>query len=73
MEQIVSQVLLATAQRDWEELRRLLHPYLHWSEHGGVKLRGRRNVLSWLATRQGSLAPPERVELRDGQVYRWLG
>jgi hypothetical protein len=28
-------------------------------------------VLRWLAGRQTPLAPPARVELRNGQIYRW--
>lgn len=49
----------------------LLHPYLHWAE-GPLRLRGRVTVLAHLAGRS-SLARPESYELRDGQIYRWVG
>jgi hypothetical protein len=35
--------------------------------------RGRTNVLRWLAEHQAPLARPERIQLRDGQIYRWMG
>jgi hypothetical protein len=55
-------------------LKFLLHPYLHWSEGSdAVTLRGRANELHWLMERQPTLVRPERVELRDGQIYRWIG
>jgi hypothetical protein len=45
-------------------VRRVLHPYLHWT------LRGRNQVIAMLEC-GGTLAAPARVELRDGQIYRW--
>jgi len=67
-------VLDAAAERNREQLKFLLHPYWHWSAEGGaVSLRGRTNVLRWLAEHQTPLASPERVELRGGQIYRWIG
>ena len=69
MEDIVRAVLDGLAQGDWERVRLLLHPYLHWHEPG-VVLRGRQNVLSRLAT--GPMPePPDEIEVRDGQIYRW--
>ena len=64
-------MLAALARGDGEGLRLLLHPYLHWTREDGTVLRGRRNVLAML---QGADLPalPSRVELRDGQVYRWV-
>ena len=56
----------------WDELRPSLHPYLHWTDGNGTRLRGRSNVLA--ALREGRLevpGPPAAFELRDGQVYRW--
>jgi hypothetical protein len=71
---LVAEVVEAAAERKWDELKLLLHPYLQWSENGGtVKLRGRTNVLRWLVEYQTPLLRPERVELRDGQIYRWIG
>jgi hypothetical protein len=46
-----------------------LHPYLHWTEAGRT-VRGRTKVLALLASRP-ALDPPDAVELRDGQIYRW--
>ena len=54
---------------EWGELRPLLHPYLHFSD-GAVSLRGRSNVLAQL--REHPAKPPTEVEVRDGQVYRWV-
>jgi hypothetical protein len=69
--QVVNQALEAATAERWDELRLLLHPYLHWTEADGVTLRGRSNVLNWLVSHPTRLAPPERFELRDGQIYRW--
>ena len=54
---------------EWGELRPLLHPYLHWAD-GDVALRGR----SQRARRTSATTRPSRraVEIRDGQVYRWV-
>lgn len=71
MDQVVSDALDAAAAGRWEELKLLLHPYLHWTGADGVSVRGRANVLSWLGADPARLAPPARFELRDGQIYRW--
>ena len=52
-----------------DERRLALHPYVHWTDAGGVTTRGRTKVLALLAGR--ALLRPAAVELRDGQVYRW--
>ena len=67
----VSNVLDAIERRDWERLRRLLHPYVHWTTAAEEQLRGRRNVMERLA-HDPPPAPPAFHELRDGQVYRWI-
>lgn len=54
---------------DWDELRLLLHPYLHFAD-GDVRLRGRAKVLEHLRAAP-TPRPPTRVEVRDGQIYRW--
>jgi hypothetical protein len=69
MDDLVRQVVEAVERRDWEPLRRVLHPYLHWTEDG-VTVRGRQKVLARLADRPVVCAPTS-YELRDGQVYRW--
>jgi len=57
-------------RREWAEVRELLHPYLHWAD-GEVQLRGRNNVLRHLAGHP-TPRPPDEVEVRDGQLHRWL-
>ncbi len=54
---------------EYGELRPLLHPYLHFTD-GSVSLRGRSQVLTWL--REHRVRPPADVEVRDGQIYRWV-
>lgn len=67
--QVVADALAAIARKDWEELRSMLHPYLHWAE-GAQRLRGRTRVMKRLAEGPKPL-PPSRWELREGQIYRW--
>jgi hypothetical protein len=57
---------------DWAKVRHLLHPYLHWTREDGVVVRGRSNVLAMLQGDHSTLGLPQDVELRDGQIYRWL-
>ena len=67
----MSNVLDAIERRDWERLKKLLHPYVHWTTAAEEHLRGRRNVIARLE-RDPPPAPPAWHELRDGQVYRWI-
>jgi hypothetical protein len=60
----------AVVERDWDSLRVLLHPYLHWTTADGTRVRGRIKVMELLQT-QPPPAVPITVELRDGQIYRW--
>ncbi|HEV2376643.1 MAG TPA: nuclear transport factor 2 family protein [Streptosporangiaceae bacterium] len=57
---------------DWGAVRLLLHPYLHWTDSTGKTIRGREKVLALLE--HADQAPPQArsIELRDGQIYRWL-
>jgi hypothetical protein len=59
----------AIERRDWNALKPLLHPYLHWRRFDGRVIQGRTRVLAYLAksrtVRLGAVG-----ELRDGQVYR---
>ena len=60
----------AMSERDWDGLRLMLHPYLHWTTAEGDRLRGRTKAMARLQ----AAAPPTEpiaVELRDGQIYRW--
>jgi hypothetical protein len=54
---------------EWDDVRRLLHPSLHF-EAGTVVLRGRDAVLEHLRTHP-TPKPPAAVEVRDGQLFRW--
>ncbi|MEO6512644.1 MAG: hypothetical protein ABIO16_16715 [Nocardioides sp.] len=56
-------------QGEYGELRVLLHPYVQFTD-GAVSLRGRTAVLNWM--RENRVKPPTDVEVRDGQVYRWV-
>ena len=40
MNDVVTSVLEAATTRNWDEVKLLLHPYLHWSDHDDVTLRG---------------------------------
>lgn len=64
-----AQVWAAMDAGDWTVVRLLLHPYLHWQD-GGTVLRGRRHVLEHLVEAP-TPRPPDTVQVRDGQVYRW--
>ena len=59
----------AMDEQRWDDLKPLLHPYLHWKDRHGV-LRGRSKVLGHLRDAP-TPRPPAEVEIRDGQVYRW--
>ena len=48
----------------------LLHPDLHWRDRD-VEISGRHDVLAHLR-HQSRPRPPREVEVRDGQVYRWV-
>ena len=70
VDEVTGTVQEAMLERDWDGLRMLLHPYLHWTTANGTPFRGRTKVIELLQT--GS--PPAAliaVELRDGQIYRW--
>ena len=63
-------VIGAVAGDEWAVLRRVLHPYLHFTDEHGRTTRGRTKVIALLRMVE-TLDPPIEVELRDGQVYRW--
>jgi hypothetical protein len=67
---VARETLVAIDAGDWDHVRLLLHPYLHF-EDATTKLRGRNNVLGHLRAIT-PVAPPNEVELRDGQIYRWI-
>lgn len=55
---------------EWDDVRRLLHPRLHFTDRD-VTLRGRSSVLEHLRNHP-TPKPPAAVEVRDGQLYRWV-
>ena len=38
----------AMLERDWDGLRMLLHPYLHWTTADGTRFRGRTKIMELL-------------------------
>jgi hypothetical protein len=70
VDEVVRAAYDAMLARDWDRLRLMLHPYLHWTASDGSRLRGRRKVMDRLQSAT-SPARPAAVELRDGQIYRW--
>ncbi|MGH3510623.1 MAG: MmcQ/YjbR family DNA-binding protein [Nocardioidaceae bacterium] len=60
----------AIDRRDWPAARPLLHPHLQWHD-GAITLHGRDVVLAHLAEVATPPRPPDTVQVRDGQVYRW--
>jgi hypothetical protein len=67
---VVIRALSAMSAADEHEIREALHPYLHWTRRDGAVIRGRSRMLEQLA---GSLPElPDEIELRDGQIYRWV-
>jgi len=66
---VVQEALDAIERGDWGQLKRVLHPYIHWTQND-TTLRGRTKVLAHLAAHPG-VNPPTSYELRDGQIYRW--
>jgi hypothetical protein len=55
---------------DWEQARLLLHPQVRFTD-GEVVLRGRTTVLEHLRSHP-TPKPPAAVEVRDGQLGRWV-
>jgi hypothetical protein len=60
----------AMLARDWERLRYMLHPYVHWTTADGLRIRGRTKIMLRLQNSE-PLEEPVSVELREGQIYRW--
>ena len=68
--ELAASVGAALAAGDRATLVRVLHPYLHYTDPLGRTTRGRTKVVA-LLEQLPEVEPPERVELRDDQVYRW--
>jgi hypothetical protein len=69
VDEVGGDALEALRRRDWETLRRLVHPYVRWSSPDGSTARGRTKLLAVLAETR-AIAAIEVDELRDGQIYR---
>ena len=67
----VSNVLDAIERRDWQRLRRLLHPEVRWTTAVEEHLHGPDAVIALLSG-DPPPAPPAYHELRDGLVLRWI-
>ena len=70
MDEVVRRAHEAMQAQDWDDVRFLLHPYLHWTRADGRTVRGRTKIMAMLAERDPPLWPSS-VELRDDQIYRW--
>ncbi len=69
VDQVVRDTLAALEHRDWELMKRVLHPYVRWTQDT-TTIQGRTKVLAYLAEHDAA-SPPTGCELRDGQIYRW--
>ncbi|MEV7395933.1 hypothetical protein [Aeromicrobium sp. NPDC092404] len=65
----VQEVLDAITRSDWDRVRVLVHPYVHWTHESGLTTRARTKALAELTR---TPARPAEIELRDGQIYRWI-
>lgn len=70
-ERHVTTVIGAVAGEEWVVLRRVLHPYLRFTDERGRTTRGRTKVIALLRMTE-RLETPAEVRLRDGQVYLWV-
>ncbi|HVH64918.1 MAG TPA: hypothetical protein VM674_02705 [Candidatus Acidoferrum sp.] len=71
VEPVVLKASKMISRREWDGLKLVLHPYLHWISRDGRTIRGRQRVLAYLAATAVKRLP-EAYELRDGQIYRWV-
>jgi hypothetical protein len=71
VDEVAEQAFQSILSEDWDTVRLLLHPYLHWTGPDDVTIWGRTQVLAMLTERPNPPGPPASVELRDSQVYRW--
>jgi hypothetical protein len=69
VDHVVQNALDAIERRDWGQLKRVLHPYVRWTENEAT-LRGRTKVLAHL-TAHPVANRPTSYQLRDGQIYHW--
>ncbi len=67
----VCDVLDVIERRDWERLRQMLHPEVHWTTSVEEELHGAPEVIERL-TSDPPPAPPSYHELRGGLMHRWI-
>jgi limonene-1,2-epoxide hydrolase len=67
----VGEVLTAIERRDWQRLKRLLAPDVHWTTAIEEQLHGPDEVIALLAG-DPPPAPPAFHEVRDGLIVRWI-
>ena len=65
MDDVTQTAYEAMLTRDWDGLRLLLHPYLHWTTSDGTRIRGRVAVMERLRR-----AAPPAAPRRSG-IARW--
>jgi len=63
--EVAGRAYAAIAAGDWNAVRPLLHPYLHWTDGHGTTLRGRSKVISMLEQAAEAPPMPASVELHD--------
>jgi hypothetical protein len=71
MDDVSTRAHAAIVAGEWNAVRALLHPYLHWTDGNGQTFRGRSKVLAMLEQTAQAPAKAQFIELRDGQIYRW--
>lgn len=67
----VCDVLDSIERRNWDRLRRLLHPAVHWTTAIEEHLHGPDDVIALLEGNPPP-APPAYHEQRDGLMIRWI-
>lgn len=67
----VGDVLATIESRDWQRLRRLLDPRVHWTTAVEEHLHGPDEVIARLVD-DPPPAPPSYHEVRGGRIVRWI-
>lgn len=71
MEPRVCRVLDSIEARDWEELKRLLDPEVHWTTAIEDQLHG-PDAVAKAFEHDPPPAPPSWHEVKDGLIVRWI-
>ena len=70
MEQPAAAAWSAMDAGEWDRVHALLHPSVRFTD-GGLTLRGRNQLLAHLRSHP-TPRPPAAVDVRDGQISRWI-